>query len=97
MSLLLQAARMALSRARPPLAACARVWALRQGPLGRLEGGTWASLHHMAAAAKERTFWSKVEKRICCGWWGGIKFDLWDSCPCVVSPGHTDAVGALVR
>ncbi len=61
--LLLQAARMALSRARPPLAACARVWALRQGPLGRLEGGAWGSLHHIAAAAKERAFWSRVGGR----------------------------------
>lgn len=58
--LLLQATRLAVSRARPPLAACARVWALRQGPLGRLEPGGWATHHHIAAAAKERAFWSKV-------------------------------------
>jgi hypothetical protein len=58
--LLAQATRLAVSRAHPPLAACARVWALRQGPLGRLEPGSWASAYHLAAAVKERVFWSKV-------------------------------------
>lgn len=56
----MQAARLAVSRARPPLAACGRVWALRQGPLGRVEVGSWAGQHHMAAAAKERAYWSRV-------------------------------------
>lgn len=56
----LQATRLAVSRVRPPLAACARVWALRQGPLGRLEAGNWPLGYHMAAAAKERALWSKV-------------------------------------
>lgn len=56
----LQAARLAVARVRPPLAACARVWELRQGPLGRLEPGGWASPYHIAAAAKERAFWDKV-------------------------------------
>lgn len=58
----LQAARLAVSRARPPLAACGRVWALRQGPLGRLEAGSWAGQHHMAAVAKERAYWSRVSE-----------------------------------
>jgi hypothetical protein len=60
----LQAALLAVSRARPPLSACGRVWALSQGPLGRLEVGSWAGQHHMAAAAKERAYWSRVSEAL---------------------------------
>jgi hypothetical protein len=73
--LLPQAARLAVSRAHPPLAACARVWALRQGPLGRLEPGSWASAYHLAAAGKERVFWNKVCLAAVCSnatWSGGL-------------------------
>lgn len=55
-----QASRLAVSRARPPLAAPASVLAARQGPCGSMQGGGWPSHYHLAAAVRERAFWAKV-------------------------------------
>jgi hypothetical protein len=55
-----QAKRIAVNRQRPPLAASAAVWARREAPTGRLEQGGWPTAAHLAAAIREREFWSKV-------------------------------------
>eukprot|EP00879_Flechtneria_rotunda_P032122 GHRR01035279.1.p1 GENE.GHRR01035279.1~~GHRR01035279.1.p1 ORF type:complete len:291 (+),score=93.29 GHRR01035279.1:103-975(+) len=56
--------RIAVSRQRPPLAACPSVWARREAAVGRLEPGGWPHASHMAAAARERGFWSLVSGHV---------------------------------
>jgi len=58
-----KAQRLALNRARPPLAAAPSVWARRQEPISSLDHATWPHSAHATAAAAERAFWAQCALR----------------------------------
>jgi hypothetical protein len=58
-----QAQRLAVGRARAPLAAAPSVWARRHEAVSRLDHAPWPHAAHAAAAATERTFWSRLSLR----------------------------------
>lgn len=55
-----KAARIAIGRQRPPLAASAAVWRARDGPAARLQHAVWPRREHVRAAAAETDYWLDV-------------------------------------